>query len=224
MRMPDRSTCIAAIAALALCCGPGDAQAQTRAPAPGLEPAAVVRLAPGAGWRGQAVQHDRERLDALPAVWAEALEGARAGGQAPAVAAAGRVLDSRPGGEGAQPPAGTYRCRSLRVGAVDAESLAFIAYPMFRCRVWVSGETTFFEKINGSQRTAGVIIPDTPARSVLIGTEALGTETGFPPYGADAARDRVAVLERLAPDRWRLVFPRPSNGAILEVMELVPAR
>ena len=78
--------------------------------------------------------------------------------------------------------------------------------------------------MSGSQRTAGVIIPDTPARAVLIGTEALGSETGFPAYGTDAARDRVAAVEQLGPDRWRLIFPHPTNGAVLEVMELVRAR
>ncbi len=99
-----------------------------------------------------------------------------------------------------------------------------MAYPPFRCRVRTEGGTTIFEKLTGSQRTAGVILPDGPARFVLLGTEALGSEAGFPAYGADAARDRVASVERIGADRWRLVFPRPSNGAVLEVMELVRTR
>ena len=220
LRMPGRVFCLATLVACGLVSA--DAWAQSSAPAAAAPVPAVATS--GTDWRSQAGERDRQRLDTLAATWAEALESVRAGGQASAVAAAGALLDSRPGGSGAPPPAGTYRCRSLRIGAVDPEAVAFIAYPAFRCRVSVTDGVTTFEKLNGSQRTAGVIIPDGPARSVLIGTEAQGSETGFPPYGADTARDRIAVVEQLAPDRWRLVFPRPSNGAILEVMELVRAR
>ena len=219
--MPHPTLLLAALVMFGLS---GAAGAQTPPAGPGREPAAIIRAAPGADWRGLATSRDRDRLDALTAAWAEALESARAGGQAPAVAAAGPLLDSRSGRDGAPPASGAYRCRSLRVGTVDPDGLAFIAYPAFRCRVLLHDGVTVFEKINGSQRTAGVIIPDTPARAVLVGTEALGSETGFPAYGADAARDRVAAVEQLGPDRWRLVFPRPTNGAILEVMELVRTR
>lgn len=210
---------LAALVALGLLGAAGDAAAQA-----GESAAFVVRVVPGADWRRQAQPRDVARLDALGDAWAEALESVRGGGHAPSVAAAGVLLDSRPGGEGAQPTAGNYRCRSLRLGTTVPDTPAFIAYPPFRCRVRIEGGATIFEKINGSQRTAGVILPGTPTRSVLIGTEALGNEAGFPAYGADAARDRIAAVERVGPDRWRLVFPHPSNGAILEVMELVATR
>ncbi|MEO3473643.1 DUF4893 domain-containing protein [Roseomonas sp. CAU 1739] len=218
--MPHRLLCLAVLAAFPLCVAAGHALAQAP-PARASSPA--IAVAPGADWRSQASERDRQRLDALAATWAEALESVRAGGQAPAVTAAGALLDSRPGEDGAPPPAGAYRCRSLRIGAVDPEAVAFIAYPAFRCRIAVTDGVTVFEKLNGSQRTAGVIIPDSPLRSVLIGTEAQGSETGFPRYGADAARDRIAAVERVGPDRWRMVFPRPANGAVIEVMELTRA-
>ena len=215
--MLHRSTLIAALFVTGLC-GPVGAQA------PAQDAAAILRLDAATDWRGHASPRDRERLGALGATWAEALENVRDGGQAPAVAALGTLADSRPGREGAQPPAGAYRCRSLRIGTTDPATPSFIAYAAFRCRIRIVGGATLFEKINGSQRTAGVIFPDTPVRSVLIGTEALGNETGFPAYGADAARDRIASVERVAADRWRLVFPHPSNGAVLEVMELIATR
>jgi hypothetical protein len=216
MRMPIHLAILLAV--------PGLSGADAWAQAARQEPAAIVRLVPGADWRRQASPRDRERLDALPAVWAEALESVRAGGRAPAVVAAGPLLDSRGGRDGPPPGAGQYRCRSIRLGAVDPSADAFIAYPAFRCRVRLDGGAAVFEKTSGSQRTAGVILPDGPARSVLLGTEAIGGETGFPAYGEDAARDRIAAVEALAPGRWRLVFPRPDNGAILEVMELVASR
>lgn len=222
--MINTSRSLAALVALGLLGVTGGVLAQPRPAAAGEGPASVVQVVHGTDWRAQAQPRDVERFDALADVWAEALESVRSGGHAPAVAAAGALLDSRPGGEGAYPGAGNYRCRSLRLGTTEPDAPAFIAYPAFRCRVWLEGGRTIFEKTNGSQRTAGVILPGTPARAVLLGTEALGTETGFPRYGTDPARDRIAAVERVGADRWRLVFPRPSNGAILEVMELVATR
>jgi hypothetical protein len=214
-RMMHRTLLLAAI----LAAGPAlQAAAQPR------DAAEVLRPSAGADWHGLATAQDRQRLGALPGSWAEALENARAGGQAGAVAAAGPLLDSRPAATDAQPPDGIYRCRSFRIGAAAADSPAFIAYAPFRCRIRMAGGATIFEKLTGSQRTAGTILPGGPGRFVLLGTEALGAETGFPAYGADAARDRIATVERVDADRWRLVFPRPSNGAVLEVMELVRAR
>jgi hypothetical protein len=217
MRMIIRCRSFVALVALGLL-GPA---AQARTVEAGASPVAVV---PGTDWRSLAQPRDRARLDSLTDAWAEALESVRGGGHAPAVAAAGALLDSRPAGDGAQPIAGNYRCRSLRLGTTDPDASAFIAYPAFRCRVRIEGGVTIFEKLNGSQRTAGVILPGTPVRSVLIGTEAMGNESGYPAYGSNAERDRIAAVERVGPDRWRLVFPRPSNGAIVEVMELVATR
>lgn len=222
--MIDRTGCFAALVALGLAGGAGGALAQARPAEAGISAASVVQVVDGADWRRQAQPRDVERFEALGAAWAEALESVRSGGRAPDVAAAGALLDSRAGEEGAIPRAGNYRCRSLRLGTTDPDAPAFIAYPAFRCRVWLEGGHTVFEKVNGSQRTAGVILPGASRRAVLLGTEALGNAAGFPRYGTEPARDRIAAVERVGPDRWRLVFPRPSNGAIIEVMELVATR
>jgi hypothetical protein len=199
---------------------PGVAAAQR--PGPGQDAAAVLRAGPNADWRSLAVPGDRDRLAALPAAWAEALESARSDGRLRDVTAAGALLDSRPGLEGAQPEPGAYRCRTLRLGATEGEP-AFTAFPAFRCRIAMQAGLAVFEKLTGSQRIAGIILPDSPLRSVLIGTEAVGPDATLPRYGENPQRDRIALVERIAPDRWRLVFPRPSNGAIIEVMELTRA-
>ncbi|MBR0682996.1 DUF4893 domain-containing protein [Roseomonas eburnea] len=201
-----------------------DSMAQGRRLGPGQEPAAVVAVVPGADWRSQAEARDRRRMAGLDRAWAAALESARRGGHQAEIAAEGMLLDPLAALDGAHPSGGVYRCRSLHVGAADGPAPAFVAQGAFRCRVWASFGVTYFEKIDGPRRMAGVIFHDGPVRSVLVGTEALGPETGFPTYGWDGERDRVAAVERIGPDRWRAVFPQPSNGAILEVMELVGPR
>lgn len=202
----------------------GSAAAQERRLGPGREPAAVVAVVPGIDWRRQAEARDRRRMAELGAAWAAALESARRAGHGAAVAAEGALLDPRTAQDGAHPPGGSYRCRSLDIGAAEGAPLAFGAHRAFRCRVWDMAGVTFFEKVTGSRRTAGVIFRDAPARSVLVGTEALGPEPGYPAYGWDDERDRIAAVERIGPDRWRLTFPYPSHGAVLEVMELVRLR
>lgn len=220
-RMMIRALTVTAL--LALCPLAVDAQPRARAPAPAPAPVPeVIRPPADADWRSLATPRDVDRLAALPAAWAEALEGARAGGQVAAISAAGALLDSRPAADAPRPPDGTYRCRVLRFGAADSDAPAFIAHAPFRCRIRAEAGTSLFEKLTGSQRIAGAILPDSPTRAVLIGTEASGG--AFPAYGTDAEQDRIAAVERVGADRWRLVFPRPTNGAVLEVMELVRAR
>jgi hypothetical protein len=42
-------------------------------------------------------------------------------------------------------------------------------------------------------------------------------------YGVDKDRDVAGFVERIGPNRWRLVMPRPHFESIVDVMELVPA-
>jgi hypothetical protein len=42
-------------------------------------------------------------------------------------------------------------------------------------------------------------------------------------YGADPERDVAGFIERIGPERWRLVMPWPHFESRLDVMELVPA-
>ena len=41
-------------------------------------------------------------------------------------------------------------------------------------------------------------------------------------YGQDETRDVAGYVERIGPDRWRLVMPKPHFESQLDVMELVP--
>jgi hypothetical protein len=58
---------------------------------------------------------------------------------------------------------------------------------------------------------------------VFLGTLALGDEQGAMQYGVDEMRNVAGYVERIGPNRWRLVMPRPHFESRLDVMELVPA-
>jgi hypothetical protein len=50
----------------------------------------------------------------------------------------------------------------------------------------------------------------------------LGDETRALQYGQDETRDVAGYVERIGPNRWRLIMPKPHFESQLDVMELVP--
>ena len=86
-----------------------------------------------------------------------------------------------------------------------------------------SGGLQSFAKLTGSQRHVGLIFPGDAMRQVFLGTLVLGDEQGALQYGQDETRDVAGYVERIGPNRWRLVMPRPHFESQLDVMELVPA-
>ena len=60
-------------------------------------------------------------------------------------------------------------------------------------------------------------------RQVFFGTLVLGDEIRALGYGRDATRDMAGAMERIGPQRWRLVLPYPRFESTLDVIELTPA-
>jgi hypothetical protein len=58
---------------------------------------------------------------------------------------------------------------------------------------------------------------------VMLGSMALSAEPPANSYGQRPDRDLIAVLERIGPQRWRLVLPWPQYESNLDLIELVPA-
>jgi hypothetical protein len=58
---------------------------------------------------------------------------------------------------------------------------------------------------------------------VLLGTLVLGDEERAMQYGEDEMRDVAGFIERIGPNRWRLVMPSPHFESRLDVMDLVPS-
>jgi hypothetical protein len=76
-------------------------------------------------------------------------------------------------------------------------------------------------KLTGSQRSAGMLYPDTDTRLVYLGSQAWGAdEEKAPAYGAAPKRDQIGVLERIGETRWRLALPWPRVESDLDLVEL----
>ena len=180
--------------------------------------AAAAAAAPE--WRRQATPEDRQRLRGWRTAWTAALAEARATGEgAAAIAADPTLYDPDRALLTPLPPAGTYRCRTIKLGNRGAVGLGFIACGWFRCRVDAAG----FSKVDGSQRPVGGFLPDTDARAVFLGTLVLGDEARAMPYGRDRSRDLAGLVERIGERRWRIAFPMPAFESKLDLIELRPA-
>lgn len=174
-------------------------------------------------WRAVATAADRERLRNWRTNWVEALAEARGAGRGADIRREGVLLDPDRALPGATPPAGDYRCRTIKVGTRGMGGLAYIAYPFFDCRIDDEGQVRSFHKRSGSQRPVGLIFADGAARAVFLGTMVLGDETMPLQYGQDAARDLAGIVERVGDRRWRIALPAPAYESKLDVVELVPA-
>jgi hypothetical protein len=176
-------------------------------------PAAAVPAAPG--WRAVATDFDRDRIRKWRTAWVKALAQAQAAGH-------GAEIEPDAALKGAEPPAGDYRCRVVKLGGKSEAMLDFVAYPAFDCRISAGAGVRDFVKLTGSQRPVGRLFADGDRRLVFVGTLQLGDERGILRYGHDRQRDMIGVLERVGDRRWRLAFPYPAFESTLDVIELLP--
>lgn len=172
-------------------------------------------------WREVATPDDRERLRDWRATFVGAVDAARKAGHSAEIAREGALLEPDAALGGAIPD-GMFRCRVIKLGAKGEGNLAFVAYPPFSCGIAARHGLQKLTKYGGSQRYAGLIFPGDAVRQVFLGTLVLGDETRALQYGQDETRDVAGYIERIGPQRWRLVMPKPHFESRLDVMELVP--
>lgn len=174
-------------------------------------------------WRGVISSFDRDRLNRRDAAWKVALEQAHRLGGSGNLDALGTLVDPDAGQPDPSMPSGHYRCRTVKLGSqAEYDGLGYVVYGWFRCRVERTDQGLLLTKLSGSQRVQGLLYPENSKYMVMLGAMALSNESRAPAYGARPDRDTVAVLERIGPQRWRLVTPWPHNESNLDVMELVP--
>ena len=238
MRSPV-AVAVASLAVLLAACG-DDPAAQAGGPAPAGDEARADPAAPPApagptqpaegeqggtsDWRQVVSPADAANLGRLDQAWRLGRAEAEDAGFAQQVEALGPLVDPNAGQAGRlQPAPGTYRCRTINLGSKGEGGLAYLAYPYFRCTIELTpGGDLILTKTTGSQRTRGLLYPDTDRRLIFVGAEAWGMdETGWPDYGDQSIRDQVGVFERIGSDRWRLVLPWPKVDSKLEILELV---
>jgi hypothetical protein len=174
-------------------------------------------------WREAATANDEKRLRDWRKSFTAALAAARKSGHSAEIAAEGPLLDPDAALGPPPIPNGSYRCRVIKLGAKSQGMLDYVAYPAFPCRIAPERGIQSFTKLGGSQRIVGLVFSGDAMRQVLLGTLALGDEQRAMQYGQDETRDVAGFIERIGPNRWRLVMPEPHFESRLDVMELVPS-
>lgn len=234
---------IVSLAALLAACGDASAPGADPAapvngapaapvPPPAADPATPAPTAPPADgeqggtadWRQVVSATDAANLGRLDQAWRLGRAEAEDKGFAAQVEALGPLVDPNAGQAGRlQPAPGTYRCRAIKLGSNSPGGLGYLEYPFFRCTIELTpGGDLVLTKTTGSQRTRGLLYPDTDRRLIFVGAQAWGMdEPGYPDYGDQPARNQVGVFERIGPNRWRLVLPWPRVDSKLEILELV---
>ncbi len=188
-------------------------------PPPGTGSQAVLR-----DWRGIVTATDRDRYARRDAAWRLALEQARRQEGSGDLDSVGDLIDPGAVRAGVTPPIGDYRCRTVKLGSQGGEAgLGYVVYGWFACRIEQTPRGLKFSKLTGSQRPSGLLFPETDRQMVMLGSMALSTEPAANSYGQRPDRDLIAVLERIGPQRWRLVLPWPQYESNLDLIELVPA-
>ena len=166
--------------------------------------------------------NDRPRLRDWRKTFEAAIANASAAGHSAEIAREGALLDPDAAIAGPSIPNGMYRCRVIKLGAKDPDNRPYAAYGGFTCKVRQDRGLQRLIKLSGAQRYVGLIFPDDAIRGIFLGTLVLADETRALQYGQDQQRDVAGYIERIAPDRWRLVMPRPHFESQIDVMELVP--
>jgi len=174
-------------------------------------------------YREVVTEDDRVRLRDWRSAFVEGLDQARKAGHSSEVAREGALLDPDAALAGPAIPDGLYRCRVIKLGAKSPGLLDYVSYPPFVCRVDQERDLQGFAKLTGSQRPVGLIFPGDVIRQVFLGTLVLGDEREARQYGQDQTRDVAGYVERIGPNRWRLIMPRPHFESVMDVMELVPS-
>jgi len=165
---------------------------------------------------------DRARLRDWRKTFVGALAAARTAGRAADIARDGVLLEPDAALAGPAIPNGMYRCRVIKLAARDAGDHDYAASGPFTCRVRQERGLQRLGKLSGAQRYVGLIFPSDALRNVFLGTLVLADETRALQYRQDELRDVAGYVERIGPNRWRLVMPQPHFESRLDVMELVP--
>jgi hypothetical protein len=174
-------------------------------------------------WRQVVTEGDQVRLRDWRSTFVGALDAARKSGHSAEIAREGPLLEPDAALVSPAIPNGLYRCRVIKLGAKAEGNLDYVAYPGFTCRIRAERNLQRLRKLDGSQRYVGIVFPSDALREVFLGTVALADEQRAMQYGQDETRDVAGFVERIGPNRWRLLMPQPHFESQLDVMELVPS-
>jgi hypothetical protein len=172
-------------------------------------------------WRRVVTENDQVRLRDWRTTFTTALEAARKAGHGADIDREAALLDPDAALAGNPIPNGMYRCRVIKLGAKETGNLDYVSYPAFTCRVRPDHQLQRLGKLGGSQRYIGIIFPQDAVREVFLGSLVFTDERRALQYGQDEMRDVAGFVERIGPNRWRLIMPKPHFESQMDVMELV---
>jgi hypothetical protein len=167
-------------------------------------------------------EDDRGRLRDWRSSFVDALAATRRAGHGAEIDREGALLNPDAALTDPAIPNGMYGCRVIKLGAKDPGNRDFAALGGFTCRIRQERTLQRLGKLSGTQRYVGLIFPGDAIRNVFLGTLAFADETRVLQYGQDDQRDVAGYVERIGPNRWRLVMPQPHFESRLDVMELIP--
>jgi hypothetical protein len=173
-------------------------------------------------WKEVVTEDDRQRLADWRSTFVSAVDAATKAGHGSEITREGPLLQPDAALGPPAIPDGLFRCRIIKIGPKGEGNLPYVAYPPFYCQVKAERGLKRFNKFGGSQRYVGLIFPADAVHEVFLGTLVLGDETRALQYGQDQLRDIAGYIDRVGPNRWRLIMPKPHFESQLDVMELVP--
>ena len=172
------------------------------------------------GWRDTARPDDQLRIDGLAGRWQRTLASVPARLRA-RITAEGPLLDPAAGLDAPALSPGSYQCRLIRIGG----RRGLVSYKPDFCYIAVEAGKQNFTKQTGSQLPGGWLFDDAGSKRVIfLGTLRARQVEIAPPYGVSPQRDVAAVIERVAPFRWRMVLAKNDGQSdqTLDVYELTP--
>lgn len=184
---------------------------------------APVEVSDPNDWRLIASDADAASIGRIADSWESALAHVRARGDSKALASEGALIDPKAALPRPVPPPGVYHCRVVRLGLVKMQQgRAWAAFKPFYCFIAVEGALLTFTKATGTHRPGGRLWDDGDTRMVFLGAAAMRADGPLPAYGDNPASNQVGVVERIGDFRWRMVLPRSTPEALLDVIELLP--
>ena len=175
-------------------------------------------------WRQVATDDDRLRLSNWRASFIAALDAAKKGGHQADIIREGVLLEPDAALGAPAIPNGIFRCRVIKMGAKpETNSPTYDAFAPFMCEVSADRGLQRFNKFGGEQRYVGLLFPGDSIHQIFLGTLVLGDEKQALQYGQDQFRDIAGYVERIGPNRWRLLMPKPHFESQFDVMELIPS-
>jgi hypothetical protein len=184
--------------------------------------AGVARAATPVSWQAAIRPDDRLRLLGLWPAWTSAKAAAVDHGRTADWVGLGALADPARAADGDWPPAGSYRCRLVKLGARLPGMSDVAPTREFPCAVTNQGGVVGFVVNGAFQASTGRLYPD-GERMIYLGAMTLRGDMSPFAYGADPDRNQVGVLERIGPARWRLALPWPRFQSTLDVVDIVPA-